>query len=300
MIGIPYYNETIKQAVTVFGSLFNNIVIRRKDGRIVPVAIAYGPRDKWMEAHKVMDASEEMFEKMLPRMSYEVVAMNYDIVRKLTNKQQVMGENYGPGQVIQRIAAPVPYNLDFSLYIQTKNLNDGWQIIEQILPFFTPSYTVRVRHYPQDYDSDTPLMENEYDIPFVLNAVTWSDDFTGDYGDRRVVEWTLEFNTKVWMYGPTAKDLSNSNVNLHSGKVILDARAIVAPVPDATNMETLIGRPDSDTYGPADEVGYAHVDSRPALYTNDSEWSPELSPNIINTIDSDGVIVKVVRNINNF
>jgi len=73
VIGIPYYNQTIRNTVAVFGSLFNNIVIKRKDGKILPVPIAYGPRDKWLEAQKGLKQEEEMFEKLLPRMSYEVV-----------------------------------------------------------------------------------------------------------------------------------------------------------------------------------------------------------------------------------
>lgn len=294
MLGIPFSNETIKQAVSVFGSLFNNIVIKRKNGQIVPVAIAYGPRDKWLEAHNVMDQEKEMFEKMLPRMSYEVVAMNYDLQRKLTNKQQILGANFGQDVIVQNVAAPVPYNLDFSLYIQTKNLNDGWQIIEQILPFFTPAYTVRVRHYPQDFDSETPIMENEYDIPFVLNAVTWADDYTGDYGDRRVVEWTLEFNTKIWLSGPTSPDLYGK-CNMNRGTVILDSRVAYAPVGKDEDLGSLNRNTDYG-WNVADEIGYAYLDSDTAVF--DSE--PAVTENIINIIDSDGQIVRVVRNIDNF
>jgi len=292
VLGIPFYNETIKQAVTVFGSLFNNIVIRRKDGTLVPVPISYGPRDKWLEAQKALEPDNEMFEKMLPRISYEVVAMNYDMQRKLTNKQQILGTNYGENQAVQRVSAPVPYNLDFSLYIQTKNLNDGWQIVEQILPFFTPAYTVRVRHYPQDYDSDTPIMQNEYDIPFVLNAVTWVDDWTGDIGDRRMVEWQLEFNTKIWMAGPTAADLHGRGCDTGRGKVILDSRAMLVNVPQTEGLTDLL-RGDSDIMNyAADEVGYANIDGEPVVFTDPKEYSPD----IINTIDSDGQIVKIIRN----
>lgn len=280
MIGIPFYNRTIRDTVAVFGSLFNNIVIQRKDGKIVPVPIAYGPRSKWLEAHKAMKQEEEMFEKLLPRMSYEIVAMNYDMQRKLTNKQKIFAKN--DGSVAQKIGAPVPYNLDFSLYIQTKNLNDGWQIIEQILPFFTPSYTVRVRHFPVDGDSDTPIPENEYDIPFVLNAVTWTDDWVGDIGERRVIEWQLEFNTKIWMHGPVANGIG----------VIFDSRAIVSlPPNDSTDLSTM--NRSSDQIG--SEVGYAALglgDSE-EVYINDSD----ISPAIINTSDSDGNIIKIIRDI---
>ena len=279
MHGNPYYNETIKQAVAVFGSLFNNIVIRRRDGKVLPVPIAYGPRSKWLEAQKALDKEEEMFEKLLPRMSYEMVAMNYDQMRKLTNAQKITGLNTS-GQndkIRQRIGSPVPYNLDFSLYIQTKNLNDGWQIIEQILPFFTPAYTVRVRHFPVDHDSETPIMENEYDMPFTLLATTWADDWTGDISDRRMIEWTLEFQTKIWLAGPAA-----------TTSVIYDSRAIVSTPPNGVNIQTMTRA--SDQIGA--EVGYVAVrDSETPVYENDSD----ISPNVINTTDSDGNIVKIIR-----
>lgn len=280
MIGIPYYNETIKQAVAVFGSLFNNIVIRRRDGKVLPVPIAYGPRSKWLEAQKALDREEEMFEKLLPRMSYEVVAMNYDQMRKLTNSQKVTGIHNTDKKIQQRISAPVPYNLDFSLYIQTKNLNDGWQIIEQILPFFTPAYTVKVRHFPVDHDSDTPIMVNEYDMPFILLATTWADDWTGDIADRRTIEWTLEFQTKIWLSGPTA-----------STSVIYDSRAILSVPPAGVELRTMTRT--SKQIG----IEFGHIalsDSETPIY----ETGDFISPNIINTTDSDGNIVKVIRDIN--
>ena len=265
--------------MAVFGSLFNNISIRRRDGKVIPVPIAYGPRTKWMEAHKTFDKDEAMFEKLLPRMSYEVVAMNYDQMRKIGNAQKIIGI---PGEATdrtQRMSAPIPYNLDFSLYIQTKNLNDGWQIIEQILPFFTPSYTVRVRHYPVDFDSDTPIMVNEYDMPFTLLATTWSDDWTGDIDARRTIEWQLEFQTKIWMSGPA-----------NTTSVIYDSRAILAsPAPgvDVNSMNR-----QSEQVGV--EVGYAAInDSETPMFENDSD----ISPNIINTTDSDGNVVKIIRDV---
>ena len=279
MHGYPFYNATIKQAVAVFGSLFNNISIRRRDGKVLPVPIAYGPRSKWLEAQKGLDKEEEMFEKLLPRMSYELVAMNYDQMRKLTNAQKITGLNTSGAndRIRQRISSPVPYNLDFSLYIQTKNLNDGWQIIEQILPYFSPAYTVRVRHFPSDYDSETPIMENEYDMPFTLLATSWADDWTGDIADRRTIEWNLEFQTKIWMAGPAA-----------STSVIYDSRAILSTPPNGVDINTMTRA--SDQIGT--ELGYAAIsDSETPIF----EINDFISPNIINTTDSDGNIVKIIR-----
>ena len=287
MLGQHFYHETVKTATAVFGSLFNNIVVKRRDGKLVPVPIAYGPRQKWLEAQKGLRPTEEMFEKLLPRMSYEFVAMVYDSNRKLNNKPNVFRTPDSLLYPRQKANMPTPYTLSYTLHIETKTLNDGWQIIEQIVPFFNPAYTVKVRHFPADADTNTPTPTNAFDMPFQLTSVTWTDDWTGEINTRRTVEWTLEFETKVWFHGPIA-----------ATKVILDSRAIVATPGNATDSDrqdlNLLRRSDSDLMGA--DVGYA------VLQKNDSEGiydsDSKVSPSITNLTDSDGLRVLLVRDFN--
>jgi len=279
MIGVHFYHESVKAAVAVMGSLFNNLVVKRRDGKLLPVPISYGPRQKWLEAQKGLKPEEEMFEKLLPRMSYELVAMQYDINRKLTNKNTMIRTPDTLGVPRQRTQVPVPYNLNFSLYLETKTLNDGWQILEQILPFFTPAYTVKVRHFPADADSETPLPTNDYDMPITLQAVTWTDDWTGEIADRRTVEWTLEFETKIYLHGPVAQST-----------VIYDSRIGISTAGEK-DLNTL-NRGDSDLLGI--ETGYVHTEDSDAVFGSDSKYSPS----VLNLSDSDGNIVKIVRDIN--
>ena len=316
MLGTHFYNESIKTSVAVFGSLFNNIVIKRRDGKMLPVPIAYGPRQKWLDAQKQFQPTEEMFEKLLPRISYEVVAMNYDSSRKLTNKQSML-------------RTPVPYNLDFTLNITAKTLNDGWQIIEQIIPFFTPAYTVKVRHFPEDSSNLTPTPTNTFDQTFSLLAVTWADDYTGDLGDRRFIEWSLEFQTKIWLHGPVANTT-----------VILDSRAIISVPPSGVPLNKMTRASSQDGI----ETGYAQLSGNSRGYDSDSQGNYVLdsdgttyrlydsdldfdsdnvnskiryrrnvindsevlyssdsdrSPSILNLSDSDGNIIKIVRDLPN-
>ncbi len=281
MIGQHFYNESIKQAVAVFGSLFNNIVIRRRDGKFLPVPISYGPRVKWLEAQKQFKREEEMFEKLLPRLSYEIVAMSYDPDRKITNKQTLIRTPDSIDLPRQRTHVPTPYLLDFTLYCTTKNLNDGWQIIEQILPFFTPSYTVKVRNFPVDNDSDTPIPTNSYDMPFTLLAATWADDWTGDIGDRRLVEWTLEFQTKIFLFGPAV-----------ATNIIYDARAVLS-TPEIGGEINALNR-SSGQIGM--EVGFANltIPDSDAVLDSDSL----IHPTVVNLSDSDGNITRIVRDLN--
>jgi len=213
-------------------------------------------------------------------MSYELVAMQYDTQRKLGNKNTVLRTPDSLDMPRQRASMPVPYMLDYSLYLQTKNLNDGWQIMEQILPFFTPSYTVRVRHFPADADPETPQPTNAYDIPFTLTAVTWTDDWIGDIGDRRTIEWQLEFSTKIWLYGPVSEST-----------IILDSRAVVATPSAGESVYTMT----RNTPQEGSEVGYASIiDSDGAVPELEDDST---SPNILNLSDSEGNIVKIIRDI---
>lgn len=311
MIGQHFYHETLKTATAAFGSIFNAITIKRRDGTTIPVPISYGPRTKWLEAHRG-STTDEIFENLLPRMSYEMVALSYDGQRKLSNKQQVVGNiPYDPERKRRpAIHTPVPYTLDFTLYIQTKTLNDGWQIVEQILPFFTPAYTLTVKHFPSTYlhdENDEPL-ENVYDMPILLTACTWTDDWTGDVADRRMIEWTLEFTCKVNLFGP---------VNTRTS-IIYDSRAVISAVPTEAILAAY-GRGTVPQEGV--ETGWAVIDSdskyvgmtaaeqeiirahNRGSFTNtaDSDFisitmaDKTLSPNIINMIDSDGYTVKIIR-----
>lgn len=266
-------------------------MLRRKDGKYIPVPIAYGPRSKWIEAHKGLTADEEMFEKLLPRMSYEMVALTYDTNRKLNNKQTVQATDSNPN-LRQRVVAPVPYNLDFTLYIQTKNLNDGWQIVEQILPFFTPSYTVKVNHFPLDDDETNEQPTNSFDLPITLTSLTWTDDYIGDIEERRLIEWQLEFNTKIYMYGP-----------VDTPKIIRDSRVIVSTPKAGVGVDE-INRESSQE---GVEVGYVIADSEYEGVRTFNFYEPSdtpISPTDLLIDDSDqdsiksdseGVDVKVSR-----
>lgn len=273
-----FYHRHIQTAVAVFGSIFNDLTIKRKDGKVIPVPISYGPRDKLIEGQKLQKQSEEALDRILPRMSYELMAMNYDAERKLTNKMNQIRTPDNISAPRQHTKVPVPYNLNFNLYCVTKNLNDGWQVVEQILPFFAPNYSVRVRQFPIDTNPSTPHGDDYFDLPITLETITWADDYQGAMADRRIVEWSLEFSVKINMYGPISE----------SG-VIYDSRVIVQRVPTETNLNAL--RRDNGYSGT--ELGYVNLDSE--LQTPSLSSDSEFSPTVLNLYDSDGAMFKIVR-----
>ena len=276
MIGDYFYNKTVRRATAVFGTLFNNITIERS-GKSIPVAISYGPREKWLEEVRALD-SQEAFDKILPRISYELATMNYDLNRKLSSSQKVIRRPIELGGSVTRettISTPVPYSFDFILYVQAKTNNDGWQIIEQIIPFFTPSYTVRVRDaFPVSGHNNT------VDMPILLNAVTWSDDWQGSFEDKRIIEWQLDFTLKSNFYGPST-----------SLEIIYDSRAKVIATSNVDNN-------DSDILATAagDEIGFALL-SPDSEVDADSDGILDSDIIISDYVDPDGTIYRIARDV---
>ena len=89
---------------------------------------------------------------------------------------------------------PVPYNLEFELYILAKQSDDALQIVEQILPYFQPDYALTI--------NDMSDMGISRDIPIVLNGINYEDTYDGEFTTRRALTYTLSFTTKFYLYGP--------------------------------------------------------------------------------------------------
>jgi hypothetical protein len=209
-----YYHGIIRKCIVGFGSLFSDIYIDRKQGDSVTgttiqrlqIPLAYAPKEKWIVRIEQDPSLENHVYTTLPRMSFEILGYNYDPARKVNRMQQIKcGDGTGS---VSTMYTPVPYNIDMSLYILTKTQEDGLQIIEQILPTFTPEYTLTINAVPD--------MNVKLDIPIILNSVAVNDEYDGDFQTRRFVTHTLNFQMKVNLFGPiTGKnviDTVNANV----------------------------------------------------------------------------------------
>lgn len=206
MFETPFYHELIKKTVIGFGALFSQVKVLRPNpndvnatAQVVAVPIAFGPKEKTL-ARVDQDPSLTGHTYItLPRMAFEVTGYNYDPSRMTSrnNKIQCYKDN-----VVTAVYTPVPYNIEFSLYVLTKGTEDGLGIIEQILPTFTPEYTLTVNAVPE--------LNISQDIPIILNSVSVSDDYEGDFATRRLVTHTLNFTAKINLFG-----------NISTGGVIL-------------------------------------------------------------------------------
>jgi len=200
MFGARFYNETMRRYVAVFGSLFNDIVIERRDngGALIQqmkVPISYAPMQKIL-ARLEGDPNLDSQAISLPRMSFEITGLTYDPERRLstraTAKSQVNPEDRT--QVVSNFV-PTPYNLDVQLNVMTKYSEDGSKILEQILPYFSPDFTPSVKILDG--------IDESWDIPIVLTGVSSEDSYENNFEERRALIWTLNFTMKVYFFGPT-------------------------------------------------------------------------------------------------
>ena len=200
-----FYHEIIRKTVIAFGTLFNGMEIRRlnSSGEVtseITVPIAYGPTQKFLARLEQSPDLNRPFTITLPRMSFEVVGINYDPRRKTTVTQQFVGQSKTDKTQFKKAYMPVPYDLDFELSIMTKHNDDMLQIIEQILPYFQPSFNLSI-------DMVESIGEKR-DVPMILNSISMSDDYEGDFSTRRALIYTLRFTAKTYLFGPVAADVS--------------------------------------------------------------------------------------------
>ena len=211
MFGTHFYHATMRKSVAVFGTLFNNISVIRKDGNggvlnQVKVPLAYGPKQKWLARIDQETGKDAPLAVKLPRMAFEITSIELDTNQKLQKRNQIVESHASDVTKKKTIKQMVPYNINMSLYILTKNQDDGLQIVEQILPYFQPEYNLTI----------TPVDDFAYkqDVPIVLQGVDIQDDYEGDFVTRRAIIYTLTFTMKMKFFGPTGNQGVIREINL--------------------------------------------------------------------------------------
>ena len=198
MLGTYFYHEILRKTVISFGTLFNDIHIRHKDqsGKSISnmkVALAYGPMQKFLARIEQQADLNRATALTLPRMSFEMTTISYDATRKASITQTFKASD---GSNLRKVFMPVPYNIGFELNILVKLNDDALQIVEQILPFFQPSFNLTV-----DLVS---VIGEKRDISVVLDNISFQDDYEGDFSTRRALIYTLNFTAKTYLFGPVS------------------------------------------------------------------------------------------------
>ena len=199
MLGTYFYHEIIRKTVVSFGTLFNQIYVKHNDANNnveseIKVPLAYGPAQKFLARLEQQADLNRAVQINLPRMSFEMNSISYDPTRKVSVTQTFKAVD--DNTRVKKVYMPVPYNLGFELNILTKLNDDALQILEQILPYFQPSFNVTV----ELVDS----IGEKRDIPVVLESINFQDDYEGDFSTRRALIYTLQFTAKTYLFGPIA------------------------------------------------------------------------------------------------
>ena len=214
MFGTHFYHKRVRTAVSVFGSLFNNLYVIRKNSSNevisqAKVPLSYAPKRNFLQRIQDMNNGEDAERRVaikLPRMSFEITQMTYDAERQLPKTNNISTAIANSINSRQKLFTSTPYNISFQLNVYAKSQDDALQIVEQVLPFFTPQYTVTVKPF-----SDIATLTE--DVPITLTGVQMQDDFEGAIEQRRTIVYSLDFDMKIAFHGP-----------LNDGKIIRDVR----------------------------------------------------------------------------
>lgn len=262
MFGSHFYHATMRKSVAVFGTLFNNISVVRKDGsggilNQIKVPLAYGPKEKFLSRIDQDTMSDASMALKLPRMSFEITSLSVDSNKKENKKNKITFEHATDKSKRQQIRAQVPYNIGMQLSIMAKSQDDGLQILEQILPYFQPDYTVTIK----PIDGWTTYKQ---DVPIILNSVSIDDSYEGDYTSRRVLTYSLEFNMKMTFYSGTQDSKVIKSIDIDwldkANNMFLEGQNLEVNPSTAVVTDTEVtGSPGSGEYKVVSSIDYLNV-----------------------------------------
>lgn len=245
MFGTHFYHQKIRKCVAIFGAIFNNLYVLRKDGNgnvisQIKAPLSYAPKSKYLERIRENANLTENTQVAikLPRMSFEITSFSYDTTRQLTKLSNFKTKG-ATSSDRQKFYSPVPYNINFQLNIYAKNQDDALQLVEQILPTFNPQYSLTIKPFSDEYP------DFKEDIPIIIQSVSFADDFEGALEQRRTIVYTLDFEMKVSFYG-----------NITSGSIIRESKADLYFMGDSDTLaESVVATPN-----PSNIIGLADSD----------------------------------------
>ena len=260
MLGTYYYHEIIRKTIIGFGTLFNDIHIRHTgeggtNHSEIKVPLAYGPSQKFLARIQQQADLNKAVQITMPRMSFEMTNISYDATRKSSLVQTFKACD--DGSRAKKVFMPVPYNIGFELNILSKLNDDSLQILEQILPYFQPHFNLTI-------DLVDSIGEKR-DIPIILDAVSFQDDYEGSFDTRRALIHTLNFTAKTYLFGPIADSSDGlirkvqvdmyADTNTRTAK--REMRYTVEPVAKVDkNNDGVIDAADTPLLVPGDNFGF--------------------------------------------
>ena len=237
-----FYHQTTRKAVVLFGTLFNDIHIKKPDGTDIVVPLIYSSKQKWYSilAEKTSHYNENTKKKnqpeaiTFPRLAYLLTSVQYNGTRHTSSRNNIISQ-HDDGLLHKRVLQPVPYDLSFELYLISRTMEDGLQVVEQIMPFFTPRLSVTIDEIPE--------IDITRDVEIVLTSVNHTDDFEGNFDGFATYTWTLGFKMEMNYYGPIREHKIIKKVST----ALMAVNAVGDPI-DKHNEETQIVNPFEASY----------------------------------------------------
>ena len=266
----------MRKTIVAFGTLFNQINIRHDDASgntysDLKVPLAYGPSQKFLARLEQQEDLNKPVQITLPRMSFEMNNIQYDSTRK-TGITQTFKAVDKTNSAVKKVFMPVPYNIGFELNILSKLNDDALQIVEQILPYFQPSFNVTI-------DLISSIGEKR-DVPIVLDSISFQDDYEGDFSTRRALIYTLRFTAKTYLFGPVADSSEGlikkvqldyyADTNTQTAKREVRYTATPKALTDKNN-DGVINEADDALLGPDDDFGFNETTT---FFSDSKTYSP--------------------------
>lgn len=280
-----FYFQLTRKYVILFGNMFNNITIKRLNRNVSPpeeiervkIPIIYAPKEKYVaRLNSDFDLAREI-QVVLPRMSFDLTGLSYDASRKqnsMTRNSNVASQTQSNSQYVG-----TPYDLNFELNIYTRNIDDGTHIIEQILPYFNPDYTVSSMMIPE--------MGFTKDIPIILNSIAYDIEHEGNFDAVRYVTWKLSFTVKAHFYGPVSKTgiIKSSNANIYNDPSLQNGYFVKINTTQGNNGTFKI-----------DDVVYQGEDYKTATaYGIVTSWSPNVGKLLLGATQGSFTVNNFIR-----
>ena len=258
MLGSHFYNSIVRKNIIAFGTLFNNIEMKSTDpdtGEVLEtqkVPLAYGPKQKFLV--RLTDTSTSKVSITLPRIYFEMTGIDYDSTRKTSPIQKYKSIVDDNGNEVRVQYVPVPYNISFELGVIAKSQDDALQIVEQILPYFQPSFSITLNMIPD--------MNEKRDVAIVLNSISGEDEWDDNFMQRRYIAYTLNFTMKSYLYGPysTSDIIRKAIIHETVGDLAVNRRTVTRTyTPKATtdiNNDGVIDISDDALLTADDDFGF--------------------------------------------
>jgi hypothetical protein len=276
MFGRTWNHDSLRKYIIVFGTVFNDIYINRLDNneevrQTLKIPLTYGPKDKVLARLEQNPEMSNQVGIVLPRISFEMTSLEYDPTRKLNtlNKLTKQSATAGTDDEVKYQYQPVPYDMQFEMNVLVKNAEDGTRIVEQIVPYFTPDFTVSVNLVPE--------IDGARDIPIILNSITSQDQYEGSFEQRRALIWTLSFTMKGWLYGPTKK---SKLIKLAETTFRLPEDVTTGNTTNTTSTVTVAARPGLTANGQPTSNAAASIPYDEIISTDDYGFINTITENI--------------------